>query len=238
MNISKTINILPSILYLVNIFFYSGGTIILDAFCGCGGNAIGFAKLDPSKVGLVICVDIDRSKLRMAANNASIYGISPEQIVFIQADSTFILEQCYEDETLIDFDKDKKLGIKDVDEVEMEICKGYKIGGHDLLPPSLDAVFLSPPWGGPDYLNSDKKGYLLNSITMKKSNDESINGEGLLVAAKNASKLKHVIYFLPRTLNVHSMAQSAWRAGYYNIEVEKNILSGKFKTITVYLEKD
>ncbi len=217
----------------------SVGAVILDAFCGCGGNAIGFAKLDPSDVRLIVCVDIDRSKLRMAANNASIYGISEDRIVFIQADSTFVLEQCYRDGTLVDFEKE---GMKDsdADTVEMEICKGYKIGGHDLLPPSLDAIFLSPPWGGPDYMNVGKKGYLLNSISVRKWNDNSLslNGEGLLVAAKNACKMKLVIYFLPRSLNVHSMAQSAWKAGYKQIEVEKNVLNGKLKTITVYLTNE
>lgn len=214
----------------------SGGAIILDAFCGCGGNAIGFAKLDPSQVKLVICVDIDRSKLRMAANNASIYGISTDQIRFIQADTTFILEQCYKDGALVDFDQEAKLGLQDDEVVETEICKGYKIGGYDLLPPTLDAIFLSPPWGGPDYMNTNKKGFLLNAISVKTWNDQSLNGENLLVAAKKASQMKLVIYFLPRTLNVHSMAQSAWRAGYQDIEVEKNLLNGKFKTITVYLK--
>ena len=69
-------------------------TVILDAFCGCGGNAIGFAKLERSHAELIICVDIDRSKLKMAANNASIYGIEKDRIIFIESDSTFILQQC------------------------------------------------------------------------------------------------------------------------------------------------
>mmetsp|Transcript_22106 Transcript_22106/g.27908 ORF Transcript_22106/g.27908 Transcript_22106/m.27908 type:complete len:301 (-) Transcript_22106:8-910(-) len=212
----------------------SGGAIILDAFCGCGGNAIGFAKLDPSDIRLIICVDIDRYKLRMAANNASIYGISTDRVLFIQADSTFIMERCYKNGLLVDIDEESKLGVKDA--AEAETFKGYKIGGYDLLPPNLDAIFLSPPWGGPEYLNTNKKGYLLKSISIKKWDDERMDGEGLLAAAKNACKMKFVTYFLPRTLNIHQMAKPAWRAGYRHIEAEKNILSGKLKTITVYLK--
>ena len=34
-------------------------------FCGCGGNAIGLDN--QTDIALVICVDIDRNKLRMAA---------------------------------------------------------------------------------------------------------------------------------------------------------------------------
>ena len=51
--------------------------VILDVFCGCGGNAIAFVKLPPSIISLIICVDIDRSKLHKAAHNASIYHIPP-----------------------------------------------------------------------------------------------------------------------------------------------------------------
>jgi hypothetical protein len=48
--------------------------VVLDAFCGCGGNAIAFGKLPSDKIALVVCVDIDRSKLRKAAaHNASLY---------------------------------------------------------------------------------------------------------------------------------------------------------------------
>jgi trimethylguanosine synthase len=55
--------------------------IVLDAFCGCGGNSIAFAK-QPNV--MVIATDVDRSKLRRAAHNASIYQIPPDKIVFIE----------------------------------------------------------------------------------------------------------------------------------------------------------
>jgi len=66
-------------------------------FCGCGGNAIAFAKAKQTEndVSLVVCIDIDRQKLKMAANNASIYGIPPNKMVFIEADACSIMSQYY-----------------------------------------------------------------------------------------------------------------------------------------------
>ncbi|KAH8384009.1 hypothetical protein KR009_011725 [Drosophila setifemur] len=55
--------------------------IIVDAFCGCGGNAIQFANT----CGRVIAIDIDAEKIAMAKHNAGIYGVA-HKIEFIQAD--------------------------------------------------------------------------------------------------------------------------------------------------------
>ena len=71
----------------------SKSMVILDAFCGCGGNAIAFAKLPASTVSLIVCVDVDRTKLRKAAHNASIYNIPPHRIVFIEANSVAVMER-------------------------------------------------------------------------------------------------------------------------------------------------
>ncbi|BFF89283.1 trimethylguanosine synthase [Drosophila madeirensis] len=55
--------------------------VILDAFCGCGGNAIQFALT----CARVVAVDIDAEKLAMAKHNARIYGVA-DKIEFIHAD--------------------------------------------------------------------------------------------------------------------------------------------------------
>ncbi|MFN9979851.1 MAG: hypothetical protein ACK53Y_08055, partial [bacterium] len=67
--------------------------VVLDAFCGCGGNAIAFA-LQPS-ISLVVCIDIDRSKLQMLANNASIYGVHPSKLLLLLGDARKIMKDCY-----------------------------------------------------------------------------------------------------------------------------------------------
>ncbi len=48
----------------------TAGPIVLDAFCGVGGSAIGFARAGKT----VIATDIDESRLLMAKHNAALYG--------------------------------------------------------------------------------------------------------------------------------------------------------------------
>lgn len=55
--------------------------IIVDAFCGAGGNTIQFAKTCKR----VIAIDIDEKKIEMAKHNASIYGVN-DKIDFIVGD--------------------------------------------------------------------------------------------------------------------------------------------------------
>ncbi|KAE8598791.1 hypothetical protein XENTR_v10016941 [Xenopus tropicalis] len=83
--------------------------VVVDAFCGVGGNAIQFAKAG----NRVIAVDIDPVKLDFARNNAEVYGVT-DRIEFIRGD--------------------------------------FMLLAQDL---KADAVFLSPPWGGPDYVSAE-----------------------------------------------------------------------------------
>ncbi|KAJ8654490.1 hypothetical protein O0I10_009796 [Lichtheimia ornata] len=55
--------------------------VIIDAFCGCGGNTIQFALTCQQ----VIAIDIDPVKLHCAKNNARIYGVE-HKIEFILGD--------------------------------------------------------------------------------------------------------------------------------------------------------
>ncbi|KAJ6664030.1 hypothetical protein lerEdw1_008984 [Lerista edwardsae] len=83
--------------------------IIVDAFCGVGGNAIQFALAAKR----VIAIDIDPVKISLAHNNAEVYGVA-DQIEFICGDF-------------------------------MHLASSLK----------ADVVFLSPPWGGPEYATAE-----------------------------------------------------------------------------------
>ncbi|KAL0917461.1 hypothetical protein M5K25_012523 [Dendrobium thyrsiflorum] len=97
------------------------------------------------------------------------------------------------------------------------------------IAPSLkgDVVFLSPPWGGPDYarmqtydmsLLRPREGYYLFKIAS-------------LIAAK-------VVMFLPRNVNLAQLVDLSLLADPpWNLEVEKNYLNGKLKSITAYFDK-
>lgn len=239
---------------------------ILDAFSGVGGNAVAFAKRP--EVGLVVCVDTDIGKLRMAANNCCIYGIPPEKVVFVHADACRVLQRYYHGKISTKGGGGDKNGEDapggEVAGVLGSTCdptrpavrvSGYAVGGLELLPPRVDAVFLSPPWGGPDYerkksgnnnssKNAQKKqqkdeGYDLKRIQL----DCGVDGEDLLKLASDSlpTNRKNIAYFLPRNLNGIKLAQSAIRAGLGDrtsnctMELEQNVLNYKLKTITTYI---
>lgn len=210
------------------------GMVILDAFCGVGGNGIGFALQEG--VECVICVDIDREKLKMAANNASIYKVNPSKILFVEGNAIDVL-RAYKNGSIL-----KRLlkSSDEVDRAQNEIHKGYTISGYDALPDRIDSVFLSPPWGGMNYLQAGNSGYQLSTCikiigTNAANDEEGCNGVDLLAMSSKAAKDKNVIYFLPKNVNGFDIGKAAWNIGYRNgVELEQNLLNGKLKTVTVY----
>ena len=152
--------------------------MVLDAFCGVGGNAIQFALT----CGRVIAVDIDKDKIAMARHNARVYGVE-HKIDFI-------------------------------------------IGDFFQVVPYIkaDVVFLSPPWGGPKYVNQEvfdlKKMGALGSI------------DGLHVFDVARSITENIAYFVPRNSNREQLKQLAGPTG--RVIVEQNELNLKIKSFTAY----
>ncbi|XP_035210944.1 trimethylguanosine synthase-like isoform X2 [Stegodyphus dumicola] len=148
--------------------------IIVDAFCGAGGNTIQFAHT----CNHVIAIDIDPKKVEMAKNNAKVYGVD-QYIDFI-------------------------------------------VGDFFSIAPSLkaDVVFLSPPWGGPEYLNEQE--YDISRIE-----------PDIYKTIEAAQKItKNVALFVPRNTIVNQLARLAGDGN--NVEIEQNVLNKKVKTITAY----
>ncbi|NWR41590.1 TGS1 synthase, partial [Regulus satrapa] len=145
--------------------------IVVDAFCGVGGNAIQFALTSKR----VIAIDIDPEKLRLARHNAEVYGVA-EHIDFLCGDF-------------------------------MALAAGLR----------ADVVFLSPPWGGPDYATAE----IFDIQTM-------ICPDGY-----PAQKItNNIVYFLPRNADINQVASLAGPGG--KVEIEQNFLNNKLKTITAY----
>lgn len=135
------------------------GIVIFDAFCGCGGNSIAFGKIPSNLISKVVCVDMDRARLLRAAHNASIYNIPRDKLIFVQCNAIFILQHCYRNGEFI-LDKPGETPLTWLPpSVELKTYDGYPIGGLDLLPRRIDAVFMDPPWGGVDYEVLGKTGY-------------------------------------------------------------------------------
>ena len=68
---------------------------VVDATCGCGGNAIGFARAGCA----VLAVDVDRHRLDLARHNAKLYGVD---ITFACGDATKLPEDRSADVLFVD----------------------------------------------------------------------------------------------------------------------------------------
>jgi trimethylguanosine synthase len=201
------------------------GLVVLDAFCGCGGNAIAFAKRP--EIALVVCVDVDEAKLIKTGNNANIYNIPPEKLLLVHANACLVLK-LYQNGFLVT-ESDRASEVKE--------ASGYKLGSESILPKQIHAVFLSPPWGGTDYGRIGPREFDLKCIHLTDEKGDETNGEHLLIQATKATENKRVFYFLPRNTNGLQVAKSAVKAGFEGtIELEQNLINGKFKTLTAYFE--
>jgi len=150
--------------------------LLVDGFCGVGGNAIQFAFTCER----VIAIDIDPAKIELARHNARVYGVE-DRIEFI-------------------------------------------VGDYFQVMPRLqaDVVFLSPPWGGPEYLDQEVFDLQLMGGMM----------DGFNVFSTASTVTENIAYFVPRNTNVDQLASLAGPGG--KVEVEQNLLNRKMKTITAY----
>ncbi|KAG5892907.1 hypothetical protein JTB14_006222 [Gonioctena quinquepunctata] len=150
--------------------------VIIDAFCGAGGNAIQFAFTCKR----VIAIDIDPKKIEMARNNAEVYGVA-DKIDFVTGDFLQLAES----------------------------LKG-------------DVVFLSPPWGGPSYLNQAI--YDLEEML------QPVPFSQLLATARKITP--NIAAFLPRNSNTFVLASEAGPGG--KVEIEQDFINKKLIAVTAY----
>lgn len=110
--------------------------IVLDLFAGAGGNAIQFAFT----CARVVAVEIDPVKIRLARWNARVYGVE-DRIHFVQADALEVIDALV---------RAKQSGVAQDDDDDDEERVWDTLTRKDVL--AIDAIFLSPPWGGIDYI--------------------------------------------------------------------------------------
>ena len=124
------------------------GKIIIDGFCGSGGNVIQFSKFGKK----VYAIDIDKNKIDICKNNCNVY-------------------EC---ENNIEFILDDYLNMKG------------KI--------KADFVFLSPPWGGLKYKNS-------NVYSIKKFMQPNI----IDIIRVSLNVAKFILFYVPRNLDLNEL---------------------------------
>ena len=123
----------------------------------------------------------------------------------------------------------------DIDPIKVEYAKNnakiynvsdnieFIVGDFFQLMPSLkavDVVFLSPPWGGPEYLNA----------TLFDLSYIPLGGYEIFELALRATP--NIAYYIPRNVNVDQMVKLG-RPG-SDVEIEQHFLNGKLKTMTAY----
>ncbi|WVQ79377.1 hypothetical protein IAT38_001474 [Cryptococcus sp. DSM 104549] len=170
--------------------------VIVDAFCGVGGNAIEFAKTCER----VIAIDNDLTRLKLARHNALHHGVA-DRIEFILGDFT-------------------------------DFARSYAERNPG---ETIDVVFLSPPWGGINYLDTPSPTFPLSAIL-------PIHGRDLFHLTSQLTP--NIAYYLPRNTDMVEIAELAKELDYPDpdgrgrrrewVEVEEERSRGKVKALTAY----
>lgn len=151
--------------------------IIVDGFCGCGGNSIQFAKSGKR----VIAIDIDEEKILKAKHNAKIYKVD-HMIEFVVGDF-------------------------------LKLCEDLR---------GVDAIFLSPPWGGIDYKKS-----------LEYDIETQLQPIGATLLFEKCKKITgNIAFFLPRNSDTKQIVKLAGAGN--KVEIEKNYLDRRFVGITAF----
>ncbi|PWN32308.1 S-adenosyl-L-methionine-dependent methyltransferase [Meira miltonrushii] len=202
--------------------------IVLDAFCGVGGNAIQFALTCER----VIAIDIDPIKLEMAKHNARVYGVE-QYITFLQGDWREFSKAWIRDR-----DTNALAADKQSDDLNWQKCQQL----------NFDVVFLSPPWGGVSYrtLQSETPQKFVPlapaTPTIDVEQDENFYPLSALAPSggkdlfETASKLTpNVCMFVPRTVDLQELASLVDKNGSQSkISVEEQWLRGRCKALSCY----
>lgn len=86
-----------------------------------------------------------------------------------------------------------------------------------------DVVFLSPPWGGPDYMRKDSVYNLEESL-------QPVPASRLMEATRQITK--NIALYLPRNSNCKQLAHLAGPGN--AVEIEQNFLDRKLIALTAY----
>lgn len=160
----------------VNEVFPDQEVNVLDAFAGCGGNIIQFARACTKVYGC----EIDQTKINYCHHNCSIYGVTNYKVCL----------KDYLKSTAKDFDNNK-----------------------------INAVFLSPPWGGVGYTQMDKYKFEYMHPNFNDTLTKSLEFSG------------NLILFIPRNTDVKEICSVL------SIYAEKMNSMGRKNEIAIEIER-
>lgn len=219
----------------------------LDGFCGCGGNAISLAKAFKR----VIAVDLDPLKVTSCKHNAGIYSVG-ENMHFLNDDIYHVLHRLLGGPTETSEnqsssnEEDREVGTDDKEDLapprvsskppllpnifhrlfpsESHLMTSASVSDGEPSVPTVDILFLAPPWGGPEYSNAQS----FNLRTMLPS------GDGFELVKLAATECKNIVLMIPRNTSRKHLRQLQ---GYVELPciVEEVYLYMKHKMTVVYI---
>ncbi|KZT59186.1 S-adenosyl-L-methionine-dependent methyltransferase, partial [Calocera cornea HHB12733] len=172
--------------------------VVLDAFCGVGGNAIAFARTCER----VIAIDNSSVRLALARHNAAIYGVA-DRIEFILGDY-------------------------------ISFARSYaQLVSGSRQQRKIDVVFLSPPWGGPEYNKpaetetntGERAAYRLDAVG-------PVHGKELFDLSRQITP--NVAYYLPRHVDLTEVGALLDKDGGETVEVEEEWMGNRLTAVTCY----
>ncbi|KAI0741312.1 S-adenosyl-L-methionine-dependent methyltransferase [Daedaleopsis nitida] len=182
--------------------------VILDAFCGVGGNAIAFAKTCER----VIALDISPLRLALARHNAALYGVQ-DRIEFILCDF-FSFARTLNQRTR------RKIDV---------VFLSPPWGGPSYLTSSPIKHQLSDSGTAstlvPDSEGNSSPEYGLDSI-------RPIHGAELFHIARGITH--NIAYFLPRNTSIMEVSGLLADVPAEGVEVEEEWMGSKLKALTCY----
>jgi trimethylguanosine synthase len=132
----------------------------------------------------------------------------------------------------------------------ISFARAYQSASLSTRARQIDAIFLSPPWGGPSYLSGtitsdDERPGATNSNAghpvYSLSSVQPINGKDLFLLTRRITP--NVAYYLPRNTDLSEISDlligldekgDAIRLPGENVEVEEEWMGNKLKALTCY----
>lgn len=160
--------------------------VVMDAFCGGGGNVIQFLEYSDK----IYAIDINSLHLHCTFNNCTVYcerDYLKEHLELLPLDWTYV-------DTPLD-DEDDSYSPLAEDEIYADKKKSLETL-KKLKEVRFDCIFGSPPWGGPAYIK--EKIYDVNNLI-------PFDLEKLLKVFLEFTD--HIVLFLPKNLDLNQLKE-------------------------------
>ncbi|KAF7241662.1 hypothetical protein EG68_10558 [Paragonimus skrjabini miyazakii] len=232
----------------------AGCDLVVDVFCGVGGNTIQFAQ----KCGVVVGIENNHSRMLLLQQNAKIYGVV-HKVMLVCGDAPIVLRALRREPlTKVTY---QPMG-------EQNDLTSHAPETEETNPNSslccirdrsiFDFVFMSPPWGGPGYTgvvlppgsgswNTRKRRQWFQSAEEAVEPTKNLEEIPLLSATLQAAchLCWRILVYLPRNTSIGQVIQLGWPSTVCHcylcsqqreVTIEEYVVRGRRIAIGVHVE--